>query len=79
MRNSQDKKSFEIAKDPNTKEGFKLLWKAAFDGDLDLIWNLHWAGQDINQQTQHFKNTALHISVSQHHYLVIKYLLENGA
>ena len=40
MRNSQNKKAFEIAKDPNTKEGFKLLWKAAFDGDLDLIRNL---------------------------------------
>jgi len=40
MRNSQNKKAFEIAKDPNTKEGFKLLWKAAFEGDLDLIRNL---------------------------------------
>ena len=35
MRNSQDKKAFEICKDPKTKEGFKQLWKAAYDGDLD--------------------------------------------
>ena len=48
MRNSQNRKAFEIAKDPKTKEGFIVLWKAAFDGDQDCIRNLSRAGADLN-------------------------------
>lgn len=79
MRNSQHRKAFEICKDPKTKEGFKIIWKASLDGDLDLIRNLFREGHDINKPTQHNKNTALHIAVGKQHYLVIKFLLESGA
>jgi ankyrin repeat protein len=59
--------------------GFKIIWKACAEGDLDLVRNLHREGQDINEPTQFLKNTPLHISTFFGHMLIVKYLLEQGA
>lgn len=36
-RNIQNKTSVIIWKNPATKEGFKIIWKAAKEGDLDMV------------------------------------------
>lgn len=79
FRTTQHKKAYEICKDPNTKLGFRILWRAAQLGDLDMIRVLHREGQELNEQTQHLRNTALHIAVLKQHTLVIRFLVENGA
>ena len=79
MKNSQNKKAYEIVTDQDTKFAFNLIWKAAADGNLDMVRILHREGQDIDQQSQFKKNTALHLAVMNRHNLIIRYLLENGA
>jgi ankyrin repeat protein len=37
MKNSQDKKPIHICKNHETKEGFKHIWRACREGDLDLV------------------------------------------
>ncbi len=55
------------------------IWRACRDGDLDLVRILIREGQKIDEQTQYFKNTPMHIAARHGHYLIVKYLLEIGA
>ena len=79
MLNSQGKKAEQIAKNPETKLGLKTIWRAAAMGDLDTLVNLHRGGQELDEQTKIYKNSALHIAVINEQYLIVKYLVENGA
>ena len=36
-RNSQNRTAFNISKNPETKLGFRIVWKAAKEGDLDMV------------------------------------------
>ena len=76
MKNSQNKIAFNISKNPETKTGVRIIWPAARDGDLDMIRLLLREGQDPNEQTQHKRNTPLHLAAKNGHYLVVKFLLE---
>jgi ankyrin repeat protein len=64
---------------PKTKEGFKIIWSAARDGNLDLVRILIREGQDANEQTQDQKNTAIHLAAKNGHILIVKYLIEQKA
>ena len=79
MLNSQGKKAIHICKNPETKEGFKHIWRACRDGDLDLVRILIREGQDMNEQTTHLRNTPLHIAAKHGHFLIVKYLKEAQA
>ena len=48
-------------------------------GDLDMVRILLREGQDINESTQAFKNSPIHIAAKNGHLLIVKFLLENGA
>ena len=48
-KNSQNRIAFNIAKNPETKLGFRIVWSAARDGDLDLVRILLREGQNINE------------------------------
>lgn len=37
MKNSQNKVAFNICATPPTKLGFRIIWKAAKEGDLDMV------------------------------------------
>ena len=49
--NSQNKTAFNICKNPETKIGFRIIWKAARDGDLDMVRILIREGANINEPT----------------------------
>jgi ankyrin repeat protein len=49
MVNSQNKVAFNICKNPETKAGFRIIWPAARDGDLDTLRVLIREGQDPNE------------------------------
>jgi ankyrin repeat protein len=49
--NSQNKTAFNICKNPPTKVGFRIIWKAAKEGDLDMVRILIREGANINQAT----------------------------
>ncbi len=68
MKNSQNKKAEEIVTDQETKFAFHLIWKAATDGDLDMMRILHREGQVLDQQTQFKRNTALNLVLSRYIY-----------
>jgi ankyrin repeat protein len=53
LLNSQNKIAFNICKNPETKYGFRIIWPAARDGDLDMVRVLIREGQDPNEQTEH--------------------------
>lgn len=50
-RNSQNKIAFNVCKNPETKLGFKIIWSAARDGNLDMVRILIREGQDPNEKT----------------------------
>lgn len=54
------------------------LHRAAQDGNLDEVTRLVREGLEINQFDD-LSRTALHYAVEAEHYLVAKWLLENGA
>ena len=62
---------------------FKLLvleiWRACKEGDLDLVRILIREGQPVNEQTQKFKNTPIHIAAKHGHILIVKFLSSQGA
>ena len=49
--NSQNKTAFNICKSPPTKLGFRIIWKAAKEGDLDMVRILIREGANINEAT----------------------------
>jgi len=79
MKNSQKKMASEIVSDQDCKFAFNLIWKAAADGDLDMVRIIHREGQPIDQQTQFLMNTALHLAIVNKHHLIVRYLVESGA
>lgn len=78
-RNSQNKVAFNVCKNPETKHGFRIIWRAARDGDLDLVRILIREGQDPNEQTQAQKNTSLHLACQKGHFLIARLLVDLGA
>lgn len=46
---------------------------------MDLVRILIREGQKIDEQTQYYKNSPMHIAARHGHYLIVKYLLEIGA
>ena len=50
-KNSQNKTAFNICKNPGTKPGFNIIWRAARMGDLDMVRILLREGQNINEAT----------------------------
>jgi hypothetical protein len=48
-RNSQNKTAFNISKNPETKLGFRIIWKAAKEGDLDMVRILAREGQRLEE------------------------------
>lgn len=84
MRSSQEKLASNLAKDQAVKDAFTRkfsidlvleIWKACKDGDLDTVRILIREGQDVNEQTQSYRNTPLHIAAQNGHLLVVKFLL----
>ena len=71
--------AFNICANPATKSGFRIIWRAAKTGDLDLVRILIREGQEVNEATQDRRNTALHLAAKHGHILVVKYLLEQKA
>ena len=78
-RNSQNRVAFNIAKNPETKLGFRIIWSSARDGDLDMVRILLREGQDIDEQTQELRNTSLHLACQKGHFLIVRLLVESGA
>ena len=78
-KNSQNKVAFNICKNPDTKLGFRIIWKSAKEGDLDMVRILIREGQDPNEQTQHERNTPLHLAAQNGHILIVMYLLDQKA
>ena len=74
-RNSQNKLAFNVCKNPETKLGFRIIWKSAKEGDLDMVRILIREGQDVDEQTQEKRNTALHLSAQHGHILVVRFLV----
>lgn len=60
--NSQNKTAFNICKNPPTKLGFRIIWRAAKQGDLDMVRILIREGCDFNEQTVELKNSPLHLA-----------------
>ena len=78
-RNSQNRIAFNIAKNPETKLGFRIIWSSARDGDLDMVRILLREGQEIDEQTQELRNTSLHLACQNGHFLIVRLLVESGA
>jgi ankyrin repeat protein len=78
-RNSQNKLAFNICKNPETKLGFRIIWKSATEGDLDMVRILLREGQEMDEPTQDKQNTALHLAAQHGHILIVRFLVEMGA
>ena len=78
-RNSQNKLPKDILRDQNLKCYLFSIFHHAKEGNLDMTKNLLKEGQNVNEQTQYLKNTALHLAVLNAHYLEVKLLIKNGA
>ncbi len=74
--NSQAKTALNICKNPATKLGFRIIWKAAKEGDLDMVRILIREGANVNEPTVDKRNTPLHLAAQNGHILICKYLLE---
>ena len=75
-RNSQNKLAFNVCKNPETKLGFRIVWKSAKEGDLDMVRILIREGQNIDEQTQEKKNTPLHLAAQHGHILIVRFLAD---
>lgn len=56
---------------------FVDIWKACKDGNLDMVRQLTWEGQDVNEMTVDEQNTPLHFAARNGHYLVAKFLIQD--
>jgi len=77
-RNSQNKIAFNICKNPETKTGFRIIWIAARDGNLDLVRVLAREGKPKNAPTFHLGMTPLHLAAKKGHILIVNFLLNEG-
>ena len=68
-----------MCKNPETKLGFRIVWRAARDGDLDMVRILIREGQDPDEQTQELRNTPIHLACQNGHFLIVRFLQELGA
>ena len=75
-RNSQNKVAFNVCKNPETKLGFRIIWSAARDGDLDLVRILIREGQDPDEKSQALKNSPLHLAAQNGHFLIVRLLVD---
>ena len=55
------------------------IWLACKEGNLDIVRIMIREGQNENEKTHTMGNTPLHIASRNGHYLIVKYLLEQGA
>ena len=78
-RNSQNRIAFNVCKNPETKLGFRIIWRSARDGDLDMVRILIREGQNPDEATQEFRNTPLHLAAQNGHFLIARLLVELGA
>jgi len=58
---------------------YTTIWKASAEGKLDDIRKLLLSGTDKDAQTIRLKRTPLMLAIINGHYLMVKYLLEQGA
>ena len=93
VKNSQGRIAFIISKNDNVKKGFNRkfivyfqlnilfidIWKACKEGSLDIVRIMLREGQAVNERTQNELNTPLHIASRNGHYLIVKYLIDQGA
>lgn len=75
MRSSQNKLPFNYAKDALVKKAFIQIWRCCKYGELDKVRILIREGQDVNEPTTNYRNTALHIAAMFGHVLICKFLL----
>lgn len=55
------------------------IWKAAAEGNLDMVRKLVILKHDINEKTLENEYTPLICATKHGHFLIVKFLLENGA
>ncbi|EGR33877.1 hypothetical protein IMG5_033560 [Ichthyophthirius multifiliis] len=79
MINSKGKTALQIVTNDKTRFAFYTLWNASREGNLDIVRRLTTLGQDLNEQTFYNKITPLIFATLNEHYLIVKFLLENGA
>ena len=78
-RNSQNRVAFNVCKNPETKLGFRIIWRSARDGDLDMVRILIREGQNPDEATQEFRNTPLHLAAQNGHFLIVRLLVDLDA
>ncbi|EAS06627.2 ankyrin domain protein (macronuclear) [Tetrahymena thermophila SB210] len=79
MTNSQGKTAKQIVTNEETRFALFTLWNAAREGNLDVVRRLTTLGNDIDGQTVYNRMTPLMFAVQNQHYLIVKFLVENGA
>ena len=79
MKNCHGKPAKELSNDSTTRNSFDNIWSASREGKLDIVRRLIMEGADKDGETFYFKRTPLMYAVLGGHFLVVKYLLEQGA
>lgn len=79
VRNSQGKLAKDMSNSEEIRFAFNNIWKASADGNLDVTRKLIHSGVDPNGTTKHRRRTPLMLAAINKRYLMVKFLLENGA
>ena len=80
LKDARGKTAIQLISDTTKYLGcFQNIWQAAREGDLDQIRRVHIQGGDLNCKTLESELTPLHLAVQGQHFLVVKFLVENGA